>query len=116
MTAYKVCQSCAIVLANGDTSHVHPADLPGILEAVEGMGYVFPVEVEEDQIFSCDCCGGRIYGEVHHYEDEDDEGEDYNPPAVDTYWLRDLRNILDSKNLSDADKLEVIRDIMPDSF
>lgn len=116
MTAYKVCQSCAIVITNGDDSHIHPADLPDIRDAVAYMGRVFPVEVEEDQIFSCDCCGGRIYGEVHHYEDEDDEVPDYTPPAVDTYWLRDLRNILDSRNLSDADKVEVIRDIMPDTF
>lgn len=116
MTAYKVCQSCAIVITNGDDSHIHPANLPDIHDAVAYMGLVTPVEVEDDQIFSCDCCGGRIYGEAHHYEGEEDEVLDYVPTDIDNYWLRDLRNILDDRNLSDTTKVEIIRDIMPETF
>lgn len=116
MTTYMVCQSCAIVITNGDDSHIHPANLADIRDAVAYMGLVTPVDVEEDQIFSCDCCGSRIYGEAHYYEGEDDKPLDYAPTEIDAYWLRDLRNILDDKNMSDATKLEVIRDIMPETF
>ena len=113
MTTYMVCQSCAVLISNCDGSHIDPNQLPILLQAVKDLGLVFPVEVEEGQMFSCDCCGSRIYGEAHYYEGEDDKPLDYAPAEIDAYWLRDLRNILDDEYMSDAMKLEVIRDIMP---
>lgn len=66
---YNVCHSCAIVLTNGDDSHVHPHLLANVIASVEHMGPVSPVEVSEDYLmFMCDCCGGRKHGKIHRYE------------------------------------------------
>lgn len=67
---HNVCHACAVVLTNGDDSHIHPHMLPAVLESVERMGRVVPVYVDEDQAltFICDCCGGRRYGAMYCYE------------------------------------------------
>lgn len=38
----------------------------------------------------------------------------YDPPAPDTQWMRDLRAILESVEFDAVDKLEIIREMMPD--
>lgn len=67
---YNVCHSCAIVLTNGDDSHVHPYMLSNVLESVERMGHVAPVYADQDQAltFICDCCGGRAFGAMYSYQ------------------------------------------------
>lgn len=66
---HNVCHSCAIVLTNGDDTHVHPHLLPNVLESVENMGPVALSGVDEnDLMFICDCCDGRNFGQIHRYE------------------------------------------------
>lgn len=66
---YNVCRSCALVLTNGDDTHVHPHMLPNVLESVENMGPVALSGVgEDDLMFICDCCNGRNFGQIHRYE------------------------------------------------
>ena len=70
MTTHDVCHSCAVVLTNGDDSHIHPYILPTVHESVERMGHVVPVYADENQSLSfiCDCCGGRAFGAMYTYE------------------------------------------------
>lgn len=38
----------------------------------------------------------------------------YVPPAPDSQWMRDLRATLENAELDAVDKLEIIREMMPD--
>lgn len=40
----------------------------------------------------------------------------YDAPAPDTQWMRDLRATLESAEFDAVDKLEIIREMMPDNF
>lgn len=38
----------------------------------------------------------------------------FDPPAPETQWMRDLRATLESTEFDAVDKLEIIREMMPD--
>ena len=66
---YNVCHSCAIVLTNGETDHIHPYLLPNVLASTERLGPVAQIKTSADHlIFICDCCGGRVHSKIHRYE------------------------------------------------
>ena len=38
----------------------------------------------------------------------------YDPPAPDSFWMRDLRNVLEDEGIDNHDKIAIIREMMPD--
>lgn len=65
---YTICHTCAVVIDNDDTSHIDPADLPAIEEAIDEMGWVAQTDQEEGRMFTRDCCANRTYGTAYTYE------------------------------------------------
>ena len=107
---YEVCQSCAIYLTNGDDSMIHPVDLPAVKRSVEAMGLVARADDARWGSFVCDCCGADKHELCATYEGM----SAYDPPAPDSFWLKDLRNVLENEGHDDHDKIAIIREMMPD--
>ena len=40
----------------------------------------------------------------------------YDLPAPDSFWMRDLFNVLEDEACDDHEKIAIIREMMPDTF
>lgn len=40
----------------------------------------------------------------------------YTPPAPDSFWMKDLRNVLEDEWIDSHEKIAIIREMMPDNF
>ena len=61
---FAVCQSCSVVLANADDSHIAPEDLAEVTATIEEMGLVAHVETEHnDGYWNCDVCSAIYCGD-----------------------------------------------------
>jgi hypothetical protein len=38
----------------------------------------------------------------------------FDPPAPDTQWMKDLRNVLEDDGHDDHDRIAIIREMMPE--
>ena len=59
------CSSCALVLQNGDTSHLENGDLASIENNVERLGLVTVEECDTEAMFECDVCQHLCYGDQY---------------------------------------------------
>ena len=65
---YHVCDSCAVVLANADTSHIEDQDT---IERLDSWGMVFPSGAYDNGgYWECDGCLETVIGTGHVYEND----------------------------------------------
>jgi hypothetical protein len=86
-TSTIVCDSCAVVLVNADTSHIHDEWKATVDAFVESIGLVSPAgTVDMGGYWRCPCCGDDVLGDGHRFETltltEDDSTEEDDTAAI----------------------------------
>lgn len=73
---YIACSSCAVVIANGDDSHLNEADAQVVAEAIEGRGPLALVgEKSCSGYFDCEFCESVEIGDYIEFENDADAFE-----------------------------------------
>lgn len=65
---YSVCDSCAVVLENGDDSHISPDNLDTVTTNIDNMGLVVNIGTYENSgYWDCAVCEETVIGDGYEY-------------------------------------------------